>query len=100
MRYTLLLAISFALLSCGKNLPADKPSGSSAVRHLSDYCPSLKNTPGDTEVYVLDSGKDGVSLLLAAGTHGFSRNSVDGNCFTYSLLHLHGRKLSLPHAHF
>jgi hypothetical protein len=40
------------------------------VRRLSDYCPSLQNTPGDTDVYVLDSGKPGANLLLAAGTHG------------------------------
>jgi predicted deacylase len=70
MRYILLFAISFALLSCGRHHPAAKPSAGYAVRHLSDYCASLKNTPCDTDVYVLDSGKNGASLLLAAGTHG------------------------------
>jgi hypothetical protein len=40
------------------------------VRRLSDYCPPLLNTAGDTAVYVLDSGKPGANMLLAAGAHG------------------------------
>jgi len=40
------------------------------IRQLSFYCPSLKNTPGDTPVYKLDSGESGAKLLIVAGTHG------------------------------
>lgn len=40
-----------------------------AIRHLSDYLPSLKATPGDTAVYVLDSGVPGASVLVVGGTH-------------------------------
>lgn len=36
---------------------------------LSEYLPSLKGTSGDTEVYVLDSGVPGASMLVLGGTH-------------------------------
>ena len=36
---------------------------------LSEYCPALKGTAGDTEIYVLDSGTPGASLLVLGGTH-------------------------------
>jgi predicted deacylase len=65
------------LLSCAGNSPGNSrgtapfvSAGDGAARLLSEYCPSLKGTPGDTAVYVLDSGKPGASILLAAGTHG------------------------------
>jgi len=64
-----LLALSLALISCLSNaVPENEPTP--IVRRLSYYCPSLHNTPGDAAVYVLDSGKPGANLLLAAGTHG------------------------------
>jgi predicted deacylase len=37
---------------------------------LSDYLGALKNTPGDSAVYVLDSGRPGANMLIIAGTHG------------------------------
>ncbi|GHV51210.1 hypothetical protein AGMMS49579_06090 [Spirochaetia bacterium] len=40
------------------------------MRMLSDYLGALKNTPGDSAVYVLDSGKPGANMLITAGTHG------------------------------
>lgn len=36
---------------------------------LSEYLPELKGTSGDTEVYVLDSGNPGASMLVLGGTH-------------------------------
>jgi predicted deacylase len=47
----------------------NKGPGVTAVKMLSDYFPGLKNTPGDTAVYVLDSGKPGGAVLLVGGTH-------------------------------
>ena len=41
-----------------------------SIRKLSYYLPSLENSPVDTNVYILDSGKPGASLLLVGGTHG------------------------------
>ena len=68
------LAVLCTLFSCAGNSVQSKPavSGGSvtAVRMLSDYAPSLKNTAEDTSVYLLDSGKSGAKLLLVAGTHG------------------------------
>lgn len=36
---------------------------------LSRYLPELEGTAGDTEVYVLDSGVEGASMLVLGGTH-------------------------------
>ena len=36
---------------------------------LSKYCPNLKGTSGDTEIYILDSGVPGASMLVLGGTH-------------------------------
>ena len=40
--------------------------GVTAVKHLSDYFDGLKGTAGDTEVFVLDSGKPGGAILAGA----------------------------------
>ena len=47
---------------------ADNP-GVTEVRMLSEYCAGLKGTALDTEVYILDSGKPGGTLLVLGGTH-------------------------------
>jgi Succinylglutamate desuccinylase / Aspartoacylase family len=36
---------------------------------LSEYFPALTGTPGDTTVYIMDSGIEGGTLLLLGGTH-------------------------------
>lgn len=46
-----------------------KGPGVTAVKMLSDYFAGLRNTPGDTAVYVLDSGKPGGTVLVVGGTH-------------------------------
>lgn len=46
-----------------------KGPGVTEVRKLSDYFDGIKGTTGDTDVYVLDSGKPGASALLLGGTH-------------------------------
>ena len=46
------------------------PRTSGSVRMLSYYLLSLLNSPGDTAVYVLDSGAPGPNMLLVAGAHG------------------------------
>lgn len=43
--------------------------GVTKIEMLSDYYPALKGTYGDTEIYVLDSGKPGASMLVLGGTH-------------------------------
>lgn len=43
--------------------------GVTEVKHLSDYFEDIKNTAGDSTVYVLDSGKSGGTLIVMGGTH-------------------------------
>ena len=49
--------------------PIRKGPGVTTVKQLSDYFVKLKGTSGDTEVYVLDSGKPGGTVLVLGGTH-------------------------------
>ena len=74
-KYAYFLMVNVVFLSCVSNFTASRSSNSTdfgtvIVRRLSDYCPSLRNNPADTAVYVLDSGKSGANLLLVAGAHG------------------------------
>ena len=43
--------------------------GVTGTEMLSKYCPNLKDTAGDTEIYILDSGVPGASMLVLGGTH-------------------------------
>lgn len=43
--------------------------GVTAVKTLGDYCPELKGTINDCNIYVLDSGKPGGTFLVLGGTH-------------------------------
>lgn len=43
--------------------------GVTDMKMLSDWFPGLKGTNGDTEVYILDSGVEGASMLVLGGTH-------------------------------
>ena len=47
---------------------ADNP-GVTEIRMLSEYCEGLEGTALDTEIYILDSGKPGGTLLVLGGTH-------------------------------
>jgi hypothetical protein len=46
-----------------------KGPGITAVRKLSEWFPGIRGTQGETDVYILDSGKPGASALLLGGTH-------------------------------
>lgn len=43
--------------------------GVTEIKMLSDWYPDLKDTAGDTEVYVLQGEKEGDSMLVLGGTH-------------------------------
>jgi len=43
--------------------------GVTRVAKLSDYCPTLKGTTGDTNVFFLESGVSGGTALVIAATH-------------------------------
>ena len=45
-------------------------AGVTKVVKLSQYFDGIAGTRGDTDIYVLDSGKPGASALVLGGTHG------------------------------
>lgn len=44
-------------------------SGVTRQKMLSDYFPELKDTNGDTQIYILEGDKPGGSMLILGGTH-------------------------------
>lgn len=44
-------------------------NGLSEKKLLSDYSPGLRNTPGDTEIYIFQGEKEGGNLLILGGSH-------------------------------
>lgn len=50
-------------------MPLVKGPGVTGAKRLSDYFPALKNTWGDTNVYILDSGVPGGTALILGGSH-------------------------------
>lgn len=81
-KYISFFVISFVLFSCAstgsetrqRDILAEirplNPATEGAVKQLSYYLPALRGSPGDTPVYLLDSGNPGPSMLLVAGAHG------------------------------
>ena len=61
------LGVTFS--SMWKDQPIYPGPGVTEVQMLSDYNPNLKGTHGDTEIYVLDSGKPGAAVLVLGDTH-------------------------------
>ena len=49
-------------------LYTENPNITGVIR-LSDYNPNLKDTPGDVDIYVFDSGVPGGKALIYGGTH-------------------------------
>jgi predicted deacylase len=76
-----------------------KGPGVSEVRKLSGWFGGIRETHGDTNVYVLDSGKPGATGLILGGTHG----NEPAGYLTAILIVEHavpasGRLLVIPHA--
>ena len=61
------LGVTFSAMK--EDQPIYPGPGVTEVKMLSDYNPALKGTNGDTEIYVLDSGVPGASILVLGGTH-------------------------------
>jgi len=51
------------------DVPIVAGPGVTRVAKLSDYCPTLKGTAGDTNVFFLESGVPGGKALIIANTH-------------------------------
>lgn len=74
-------------------------SGVTVQKLLSDYLPSLAETPGDTPVYFMNGKDPGATVLVAGGTHG---NEIAG-IMAAAILVEHarvqkGRVIVIPHA--
>lgn len=63
----LLSAIEF--LSMHKTEAVYPSPGLSSKKMLSTYFPGLKDTRGDTEIYIFDGKEKGANLLIVGGTH-------------------------------
>ena len=61
------LAIVFR--SAKKEEPIYAGPGVTEIKKLSTWFPALAGTSGDTDVYILDSGVPGASMLVLGGTH-------------------------------
>lgn len=75
---TLILIVIFSFMGiiAGKDflktrdLPSIFPGqGVTGIKKLSEYLPNLEGTAGDSDVYILDSGEKGGTLVLLGGTH-------------------------------
>jgi hypothetical protein len=76
-----------------------KGPGVRAVRKLSDWFAGLRGTNGDTDVYVLDSGKPGGTGLVLGGTHGNEpAGYMTAVLIVENAVPASGRLLVVPHA--
>ena len=73
--------------------------GVTSTKRLSDWAPALANTPGDTQVYILDGKEPGATAFVIGGTHG---NEIAGIMAAIVLVEharvQKGRLIVVPHA--
>ncbi|MGN0837796.1 MAG: succinylglutamate desuccinylase [Pyramidobacter sp.] len=82
-----------------KTEPIYKGPGVTSVKHLSDYNANLKGTNGDTEVYVLDSGKPGGTFIIMGGTHPTEPGGLlAATLFVENAIVTEGKVLVVPHS--
>ena len=65
----LVIYLGFVFSSQKEAEPIYPGPGVTDIKMLSYWYPDLKGTSGDTEVYILDSGVEGASMLVLGGTH-------------------------------
>ena len=67
-----MICLMIPLTAWGKDYPLDIRPGDGVTKQgkLSDYFAPLAGTNLDADVFILDSGKPGVTALLLGGTHG------------------------------
>jgi hypothetical protein len=76
-----------------------KGPGVSEIRKLSAWFPGIAGTSGDTDVYVLDSGKPGATALVLGGTHGNEpAGYMTAIVIVENAVPASGRLLVVPHA--
>ncbi len=76
-----------------------KGPGVTAIRKLSDWFPGIRGTQGDSDVYVLDSGRPGASALILGGTHGNEpAGYIAATVIVENAIPESGRLFVVPHA--
>lgn len=65
----MVIYLGFVFSSQKEAEPIYPGPGVTDIKMLSEWYPDLKGTNGDTEVYILDSGVEGASMLVLGGTH-------------------------------
>ena len=76
-----------------------KGPGVTAIRKLSYWFPAIRGTHGDTDVYILDSGKPGASALVLGGTHGNEpAGYIAATLIVENAVPQSGRLFVVPHA--
>lgn len=65
----MVIYLGFVFSSQKEAEPIYPGPGVTDIKMLSEWYPDLKGTNGDTEVYILDSGEEGASMLVLGGTH-------------------------------
>ena len=73
--------------------------GVTSVQRLSTWFPGIGGTNGDTDVYVLDSGRPGATALVLGGTHGNEpAGYMTAVLIVENAVPASGRLLVVPHA--
>ena len=81
-----------------RTVPVLSPRTGGSIIQLSHYLPSLLNSPGDTAVYVLDSGVEGPGMLIAAGVHGNEHGGIHAaEVFIEQAIVETGKVFVIPH---
>jgi hypothetical protein len=96
----LLLLVAGSVAAAGPISHDIRPGyGVSEIRWLSDYLPALRDTPGDTAIYVLRGAEPGGEALILGGTHA---NEIAGIMAATLLVErgavLRGTVYVIPHA--
>lgn len=105
--YVILLLVSVFTIGLGPVAAGDGPLshdvrpgyGVTEIRWLSDYHPALKDTAGDTPIYILEGEEPGGVFLLLGGTHA---NEIAGIMAATLLVEraqaVRGTVIVVPHA--
>ena len=76
-----------------------KGPGVTELRELSSWFPGIRGTNGDTDVYMLDSGKPGATGLILGGTHGNEpAGYLTAILIVENAVPVSGKLLVVPHA--
>ncbi|OQB47742.1 MAG: Succinylglutamate desuccinylase / Aspartoacylase family protein [Firmicutes bacterium ADurb.Bin153] len=76
-----------------------KGPGVTGTAMLSDYCPALKGTNGDTAIYFLDSGQPGATVVVFGGVHSNEpAGALSAILLVENAVVKQGRLIVIPHA--